>query len=550
MPNGKVRRKSQQQTEVKSRAAIIPNQQPSRISSVTLNHGNGSSSKKPSPELPLENNAKNLGHTTQELKRTPPAGTIPSAITSSEASGRNASTKWMPPRRVFLLLTLAVSGTLLALIGTSIFYSRLSPVAKEVMLATKNLIALSAAVLSVLALIESWRKPETRRAAGWLAACSAVLALAAKAIEPPPSVSREDFRRLLVFNAEKFNATIPPDMYEIAKAIDLAEKDPLRLAQSKLARDRLDESLRLFDSGLQQQSDVEQMLAEAHAGRGLVLKHLNRPREALDEADRSLAIRRTSSGLLLRCAMLRNLSQIQDALAACNEAIQIDPSSPPAWGEKGAVLLAQGQSEHHLQPSLYEEAIGALNISIRGAPQNPSPWNNKAIALHRLDRNAEALSAVDKAIELKPDFEDALLNKGTILKSLGKLDEAMEVYKELTQRNPNDDYAWNNLGDGYEAKGELSEALAAYDASLEINPHYADALFNKGQLLNRLKRQREAIVFLRKAIEESPRDFEAFYELAVALESTGDRQGAIAALANSLQINPEFKEAKVLKAQL
>jgi tetratricopeptide (TPR) repeat protein len=124
----------------------------------------------------------------------------------------------------------------------------------------------------------------------------------------------------LRYNAEKHGSTIPPEMAEIAKAVELSNQDPLRLAQSKLATDRLEEALRLFDLELAKQAETQRLLAEGYAGRGRVLAQRNQLKDALGEADRSLAIQFNLSAILLRCAMLRRLRRLEEALATCTEA--------------------------------------------------------------------------------------------------------------------------------------------------------------------------------------------------------------------------------------
>lgn len=477
------------------------------------------------------------------------------ALASSEActsitSEFHTENRPISKMRVVVLLFTAVMLTGLIAFSERLIYFRLSPFAKELLGFLKNLTALGAAMITAVALFESWKHPKSAGKALLVAGISATLGLTAKILEPPPTVSPDIIHRLVNFNAEKYGAVIPPDMEEIVKAIDLTDQDPLRLAQSKLAVDRIDEALRLFNAGLAKQTDTERYLADAHAGKGLALAQKNKLDEALFEAERSFAITPNLPAILLRCSVLRRLARTEEALTVCSDATRLYPTSPRSWGEKGGVLIALGLSEHDLKPSLYEEAIAALDISINGAPSNPSSWNNKAIALHHLRRNAEALIAVDQAIALKPDFEDALLNKGTILKALKRPQDAMDLYADLIRRNPNDDYAWNNLGDGYELKGQLDEALAAYDAALQINPTYGDALFNKGEVLIRLKRFSEGASDLTKAVRVSPKDYEAFYQLAIALEATGDQQGALAAVTTSVKINPSFPPATKLRVRL
>ena len=72
----------------------------------------------------------------------------------------------------------------------------------------------------------------------------------------------------------------------------------------------------------------------------------------------------------------------------------------------------------------YEEALSACEKAIELDPNLTMAWNNKAAALLGLNRNDEALLALEKAIVLNPKLALAWNNKGDALKALGRITEA------------------------------------------------------------------------------------------------------------------------------
>src|SRR5947207_1423148 len=80
-----------------------------------------------------------------------------------------------------------------------------------------------------------------------------------------------------------------------------------------------------------------------------------------------------------------------EALAAYQQALQLDPDYAKAYNNMGYVLN---------EIKRYEEALAAYEQAIRLNPNYAKAYNNKAIALEHLGRTTEAQQAYDKAREL------------------------------------------------------------------------------------------------------------------------------------------------------
>lgn len=55
----------------------------------------------------------------------------------------------------------------------------------------------------------------------------------------------------------------------------------------------------------------------------------------------------------------------------------------------------------------YDEALAAFNKALEIDPQYADAWNNKGFALNFLGRHDEAIKAFDMAIEIESGFEEA-----------------------------------------------------------------------------------------------------------------------------------------------
>lgn len=131
-----------------------------------------------------------------------------------------------------------------------------------------------------------------------------------------------------------------------------------------------------------------------------------------------------------RSEKLKKLGLYEEALIACEKAIEQDSNYISAWFDKGWILGGQLKC--------YEEALEAIDKVIELRPDHVVAWVNKGWNLGKLKRYEEALKAIDKATELRPDYADAWYNKGWILDELNRHEEAIKAYDKATELKPND----------------------------------------------------------------------------------------------------------------
>jgi tetratricopeptide (TPR) repeat protein len=81
----------------------------------------------------------------------------------------------------------------------------------------------------------------------------------------------------------------------------------------------------------------------------------------------------------------------------------------------------------------YDEALAAYEQAIRLDPNYALAYNNTGNALEDLKRYEEAFAAYDQAIRLNPNYALAYNNKGLALDRLGKSKEAKQAYDKAHQ---------------------------------------------------------------------------------------------------------------------
>jgi tetratricopeptide (TPR) repeat protein len=180
---------------------------------------------------------------------------------------------------------------------------------------------------------------------------------------------------------------------------------------------------------------------------------------------------------------LYGLKRNEEALAAYEQALRLDPNYAVAYSNKGLALN---------QLKRYEEALAACEQTLRLDPNYAGTYNNKGWALNGLKRNEEALAAYEQAIRLDPNYAAAYNNKGNAYYGLKRYEEALVAYEQALRLDPNYAVAYNNKGEALNGFKRYEEALVACEQAIRLDPNLAEAYNNKGEALNGLNRKEEA----------------------------------------------------------
>lgn len=225
----------------------------------------------------------------------------------------------------------------------------------------------------------------------------------------------------------------------------------------------------------------------------------------------------------------------EDALAAANKTLELDPKKSSMWHFKAFILSSHGKKEMAL--SALEEAIGHNPGDIAG-------WQYKAGLLAEMKQHNASLEAYDRAIELTPgdDAEglaQAWLSKAAALNKTGRLDEAaaafqksVELYDLAFTKDPGDISLLASKGRALFGLGRYDEAIAICDRILRdaprIEPGFAQitAWIVRGDALRALGRNEEALEDYNRAIDASPNFIMAWRGRGESQRALGDISGA------------------------
>jgi tetratricopeptide (TPR) repeat protein len=122
-----------------------------------------------------------------------------------------------------------------------------------------------------------------------------------------------------------------------------------------------------------------------------------------------------------------------------------------------------------------EKAIAAYREAINVDPEHALAYCNLGIVLKAKGDLEAAVDAYNQAIRIKPDFAQAYYALGTALKTKGDLDGAIDAFNQAIRINPEYALAYYGLGIVFKAKGDLDAAINAFNQAIRINPEHAKA---------------------------------------------------------------------------
>ncbi|MGB3511503.1 MAG: tetratricopeptide repeat protein, partial [Microcoleaceae cyanobacterium] len=225
--------------------------------------------------------------------------------------------------------------------------------------------------------------------------------------------------------------------------------------------------------------------------------------------------------------------KLEEAMAACKQALEIEPNFPLIYKTLGKILQRMGKIDQ-----AKEWYIKALN-------QQPN-WAEIHANLGSLYAQQQqwqlAIESYKEAIGIKPNVAGFYRNLGKIWQQIGKIELARNCHEQAYSLEAQYPTALEKLkqGKNFLENGEIGEAITNFQRAIELNPSLtvayqklADALVEKGELT-------EAINYYQKAIKLKPDFWIAHHKLGKIFQEIGELDAAISSFRLALEINPNF----------
>ncbi|MGB3511466.1 MAG: tetratricopeptide repeat protein, partial [Microcoleaceae cyanobacterium] len=261
--------------------------------------------------------------------------------------------------------------------------------------------------------------------------------------------------------------------------------------------------------------------------------------------------------------------KLEEAMAACKQALEIEPNFPliyktlgnilqrmgkidqakewyikainqqPNWAEIQANLgsLYAQQQQWQLAIKCYQEAIG-IKPNVAGFYRNLGKiW--QGVGKIELARDCQ-----EQAFSLEAKYPTALekLKQGKSLLELGEIEEAIANLKQVIELNPSLTGAYQKLGDALVEKGELNQAINCYQRAIQIQPDLWISHHKLGKLFQQIGELDTAIIEFNLAIQLNPKFPWSYKNLGDILQQKGELDPAVKCYKKLTQIKPDARE--------
>ncbi|MDR3577696.1 MAG: tetratricopeptide repeat protein [Anaerolineaceae bacterium] len=240
---------------------------------------------------------------------------------------------------------------------------------------------------------------------------------------------------------------------------------------------------------------------------------------------------------------LRNQKKYDQAIAAYNQALQIDPGFAPAYlglalaklGKRpDGITDAQDELKQAIDkdPNLFDAYIELASLSINqndssGAsqyldqaaqivPGSPMVFYYRAQVDLMIGKTDQALADAQKSNQLDLTYLDSYRLIGEISQSNGQASSAIDALKTYLSYVPNDAQALAWLGASYAADGQNDLALKTFDQALSINDNQFDVYLQRGMIYIQQKNGDLAVKDLQKAVIINSKSYDANMALGQA----------------------------------
>jgi tetratricopeptide (TPR) repeat protein len=278
--------------------------------------------------------------------------------------------------------------------------------------------------------------------------------------------------------------------------------------------------------------------------------------EAVDALKQAIQIEPQTAELRAELAALyARQDRAQDALAAAQDALKIDPKNREANRVLGTVLAATTDRRGPARPADQiaadqTRAIAALEI----ARSNTVPDLSLDLMLARLylarDRPADAVPLLRRIVDEQPSYGDGWLLLASALEESGHADEAAQTLDSLLQDQPSMFRARVQLAEVYERQRRWPQAADAWAQVQTLNPRNVEIVTRRASALLSAGRVKDARDVVTEALQAMPGDARLTYLLAQAQRQLGDYDAAETTARALRASKPEDVRGVYLLAQI
>ena len=199
--------------------------------------------------------------------------------------------------------------------------------------------------------------------------------------------------------------------------------------------------------------------------------------------------------------ILVSLEAFPDAIASANRALTFDPENSLAIAYQCVAYTALGDNEIAL-----DKCNNALRVNGNWGSENPAlAWFYRGEILAQAQHHELALVAYERTLLLEPENSLVLTQQCKAYVALKRPDNALDSCESALAINKNwgesgPAHTWTYQGQAHTQLSQYDQAIFAYDQAIGLDPNNALTWSAQGQVLEALHRDQEALVSYNRAV--------------------------------------------------
>jgi tetratricopeptide (TPR) repeat protein len=240
-------------------------------------------------------------------------------------------------------------------------------------------------------------------------------------------------------------------------------------------------------------------------------------------------------GFISQAKEFLNAKRYNEALAAANTVVQLQPKSAAAYYSRGAIYALLDD---------YDRTIADCDRAIRLDPHMTFAYIWRAYAVSVKGDYARAIADYTTAIVQSPT-PDGLwyCSRGLSYNQQGDQDAAIADFNESLRINPEQVFVHRNRGIAYERKGALEDAIADYSAVIRLEPASIDGYILRRMAAMKKGDYKAAVADNDVIIRLDPKNKEAYLYRGYAYTELRDYNRATEDFSRAIEIDPAFESA-------
>jgi len=233
-----------------------------------------------------------------------------------------------------------------------------------------------------------------------------------------------------------------------------------------------------------------------------------------------------------------NKKDYDKAIADYDEAIKLKP--------KDTATNTYRRGDAYFNKKDYDQAITDYTEAIKLDPKYSSAYNNRGNAYFNKKDYDKAIADYTEAIKVNPKYSNAYFYRGRAYYNKKDYDKAIADYTEAIKVNPKDTVAYYNRGDAYFNKKDYDKAITDYTEVIKLDPKNANAYNSRAWTYAYYMKTNydKALADVNQALKLTPNDVNYLDTRGWVYLGMGDYNKAIADFEATLQIDPNYPEAK------